>query len=1471
VQPKQYPIGRVNVKLILILVVVAAALVGLAFAARQVRREVLSKRDLADGLAAYDRKDWPGARKSFQEYLARKPKDAAIFGKFAESVRRCEPMETRDIQLIESAYREMLNLTPADAEPYRRLADLYTYVGNYSDLGYIAQRRLEQAPEDFDASLWKADSLLQRREFDSAKQVAQDLVGRLKKRSEKHLEFVEACRLLSGLCRQDASPQGLDQAAKWLDQAVDYDPASPEARLQRAAFLRACPSLPGQPKEAMLAKASLDLEQARAHRGDDPRIALALSQEYVRAGKADLAHELLQAAWNASDDAVLKRFFTTNDWRVSRFLQAAELSFLRNKPQEALPEGEALLSGIRERRYRVGLLPQVVRLCDASGNVTKARQYLDEYLNLVDVLQLKNQEDQVRMLKSIVATAEGKSGEVIELLEPRWAAGKLNAAGLGTLAAAYRRTGRQAQAVRVMTEYLQLLPKDAKMWQLLAAEHLKSQQWQAAVQAARQGHAADPASLDCRLVLIEAELYQAALGGGGPAAITALSAELADLAAKQPADSRIRLLLAKAQHALGHSDAAEKQLRQAIADCKNTLDVELQLAGLLMDQKRWKDAVDAAEQACKRHSHLGQPWMVLAEAHQSAGNLEEAQKAIQRGLAAVDAPYKPELTFRMAGLELLNGQKQQGLARLRTLANENPRDSLSRGLLLSLPEVLADPKDSERLLEEVRKAEGESSQLWRRHRLALWMRGDSWRSQSDLAVKTLTEWTRQDPTSSMPQLALARIQLRLGHAREAEDICHRAIAANPASVEVAQLLMEILASQKRLAEAAGVMDALQAPTPQLSMLRGEVALAGGGGAKQAMDDLAAQAAQDRNDAGVRLLLARLVYEKSGDIKRAFKYLDEFDALQPDSATATWLRATFLKADGRAKEAQQCLDALVKKTGSFEAYALRAQFYRATGQAPAAEADLVKLTTLQPRADGYRMLSSFYQAAGRADDALQALDRGTKAEPDNLPLGMAMVQSLIGRGGPEDRDKAMAVLDSLEKRHGQLSEIMYARASILMMQDSQVSRRQAQSLLQKVMEAEPADERAYLGLIRIAELDDLPRIAKATAAKGLEAVPNSIPMLLAQARADLALKDPAAAADSVRQVLQSMPHEPEAVDLLARIAAASRQPAEVAEALDEAHKALAAHPGDFRPALTASSLLVATGDPKQAIAELAAYVKLPQGQDNVTVLVALAGLCRQQGQTAESQKWLDRAAKIAPQNPGVIMERLDQLSAAGSYDEIVSLVAKLRQEKHLAPAVSAKAAGLLAATPSPVHRKQALEMAEESLSVKPSVPARLQVAYLAYQAADPALAQKLYEQVLAEDPQDVAALNGLAWTLADCRKDYQAALPWSDKAVELAGEDANIRHTRGVILSNLPGRTQDAKKELETCLSLARNNPAIRAEALLVLAGVCRQLNDPSSARQHLEEALRLAEGKNLLSPEQRREADLMLKQLPPAGAPPVSH
>jgi tetratricopeptide (TPR) repeat protein len=145
------------------------------------------------------------------------------------------------------------------------------------------------------------------------------------------------------------------------------------------------------------------------------------------------------------------------------------------------------------------------------------------------------------------------------------------------------------------------------------------------------------------------------------------------------------------------------------------------------------------------------------------------------------------------------------------------------------------------------------------------------------------------------------------------------------------------------------------------------------------------------------------------------------------------------------------------------------------------------------------------------------------------------------------------------------------------------------------------------------------------------------------------------------------------------------------------------------------------------------------------------------------------------------------------------------------------------------------------------------ASLLYQTGDAERAEKMYGQVLEQHPDNVRALNDLAWILQEHDRCYDAALELANKGLALAPEDTHLLDTRGTILSKMPERLPDARKDYEKIVPLLSSDGRQQAAALFQLGRICAKLNDLVQAKQHLQKALEIDGKVGVFTADERAE------------------
>lgn len=1456
--------AKINIRFLCVLAVAIAALAGGALVARNLRRQYLAEGDMKAGLTALEKGEWAVACKRLRGYLSRRPDDIEILKKFAHAQLQVEPLNRGNCLGAISAYRRLLNLVPDDAGVYENLARLYQAIGDFSELGYVGRKRLEKAPDDVKAPIWVAKSLLYQRKFDEAGVILRGLESRLSGQEGKVPEYVQACTLLSLIASEKETEEARADARRWADRAVEYDPQSPEAHLFRARYLRKTKAT-GAAGAALLSSARKDLEQAETLKPEDLSVQLVLAEEWIEHEQLDRAEKVLEGLKAPNRDVIRKYYVDPADFTTTRFLVSARWAAEKQAAEQGVTLADEALAALSGAGHRIGILPTVIRLYLAGGKAPQARKCLDEYVELLKLVpdaQWARQE--LVMLKAMLSRSEDRPYAVIETLNPIMAADSSNSMLWKLLAEAYSRTDQTRQAIRALLGYLKLKPRDPDMTLQLAREYMKQYDWNRAFEAARLAEPLDPTDIVIKLLRIETSVYVAVERSDErkKAWLAALSEELATLRKEHPERIEIRLLQAYIAFHQGRTEQSVAELETAIKECKDTLRAELQLARVFFRSGRLEKAIETCRTATAKHPDASSAWQSLAELLRINKRNKESVEALVEGLKKVKDRWEVRaLKLKLAIFQVLDGDRKQGISILQGLATADAHEVRARELLLGLQEVVRDRPVADGLVADVRKIEGEGGLRWKLYQASINLADSNWRAHQQEIGGLLDRCCEADPGWAEPALMLAGMHERLGNLQKAEAVCRRALSADPSAVEIADRLVTLLERQARYGEAKEVLDRLEASPRILSSRRLRVAI-GSGNFAQAIDELKLRVANDEQnqDAGSRILLARLIYWETRDLDEALKYLGQAQAISGESMAVTAVQVEIVRAEslraeeesqrmkqaGRDQEARKLaqdaqryrgealkiLDEQVTRNKTFSAFLLRGSYLASVGDMAAAEKDYVHLTTFKDhQGRGHDFLGRFYAETGKMDQAVTALESGRQEFPKDLDLKRRLVKTLLVRGTPDDRRQAGALLDELDRLLPNDPELLWHRASLTMADGTAEGRQKAHPMLEKVVELEPAAVNAHLALIAFAIQKGEYAKAREMAIRAQGPNPASIPLLIARATCEQMLGNLPMAVNLARMVLREVPENPDARDVLVYAAETTREPAAIREA-DELVRKLR----DKKP-------------------------------DDPVLLAKAATICRIKGELAQARTLMEQAAKASAENPSVLKEQILLLGREEKWDQLLAIVNTHLAAKRHDRGVLESAANLLAGTKSDQNHAKAMVLYEKVAEMSPSdIRPKLNLALLRYGAKQIDQAEALYREVLRQDPENVWALNDLAWILQEARKDYKAALELADKAARLSPDNRSVLDTRGVILEKMPDGLTRARADFERCIHLASEDKSALATAHLQAGRVCVRLKDLAAARRHLLQAQKLDQAHDVLGTVRRGELENLLKDIPVAGA-----
>ncbi|MBN2559533.1 MAG: tetratricopeptide repeat protein [Phycisphaerae bacterium] len=1458
--------GKVRSRVLLLVAVGAGVLFIAAGTAIQIRKRVLAARGLVQGRLALDQGQWSRACEQLGRYLARHPNDTAVLKEYARAQLLVRPLELGNVGAAIRAYRQVLRDAPRDDVAFERLAALYDALENHSEVIYVAGNRLKHLPSDPKASLWLAKAYEAQQKLDEERGVLAGMIDTLETESVSCQEYVEACRLMSNLdlVRSPGDPEGTARA--WLDRAIEFDPNSPRALVNRAQFLRT--HLPDSQAErlAALATARQDLESAGAMQPTRASLRLLLAQEWIAHGDLDRAGAELRSIDNLDPASVTRDFDDPDDWVVSKFLVEAQLALRKGAGPEGVRMADDVLERLKYRQQRKGVLPSAIELYASGGEPARAKRCLAEYLDVtaLEAASLRGAANPA-YLKAIVRRAEGKPYQVIDhLLEGPSPAAK-DPVCCRLLAEAYGQTGQLRQVIASIRLYLQSRPDDPTMTAQLARACLAQGDWTKALDAAVRAESLNPTDLDTTLLRTEAEM--AALDDQPIDArkrrIDQIEGQLDRLKRHRPEEANVRILQALIAARRGRDDVAEATLRDAIKECDTSGSARLRLARLLARTHRAAEAAELLLQACRAFPETAAPWHAFSELQRSRRRYREAVATLLTGSRSVASTAdKRSLALRAAMVEALHIDRQSGLARLRGLAEEDSQDVQVRALLLEFPEVRRDHAAARRLVDEIRTIQGERGLHWRYYQALVDLSTSRWRGRSREVTEHLRFCVDADPGWSAPVLLLGGMYERRGDPAQAEQIYRRCLAINPNATDVADRLVTMLEGQNRLAEARDLIEQVDVSWALEGRRRVRTALQAGR-LSEAIDELRGRVGENPNDLGGRISLARLVYEQTKDADTALSYLDEAEAIAPHSMAVTAARVGILKMQDRLPEAKRVLDRRVERDNAPESILLRATFLAGTGRPDLAEKDYLRLIELMPDGQGEELLGGFYANTERLDEAITVWSNGLSAHPENLSLKRRLMTRLFRRDRDGDRALAVRLLGELEQSLPDDPDLLDTRAALLLSEGTEESNAEARVLLERVVKLRPTAVNAHLKLIEMVADRGDHAAARDVAVRALGANPSNVRLHVVRAREEVALNNLSTARELARAALTHEPSDVEACEVLTHVAVASRDLMACRTALADVRAALWINPQDERLRVARAKLQSALGKTSEAIADLETYTGTDDGKRSAKALLMLAELYRLQGDGLRGGECVERAADVAPDTPDVTRARIVWMGERRELDKILELVSERRGKGHADVHTLFTAGFVLATARDERHAAKAMELFEEVVAKHPRFfQAHLALAAMAYQTGNPDRAEELCRTVLKADPRHPQALNDLAWILAEARGQHETALELADRAIRIDPENRSLRDTRGVILSKLPGRLADARADFEKCIELTSPETPNRAKALYRLGGVCVRLEDFAVAKRHLTQALRIDQVRPIFTPRERQEIAKLLDSLP---------
>ena len=1320
-----------NWKLAVVLVIGLVVLATTAFGLRQWQRSRRSEQGLDLGNKAYEEHRWREAAANLGRYLGVERDDVPVLLKYADAHLHIRPLRPNNVQQAVAAYRAVLRINKDNSEAATRLTELYLQMGMPGEAELIATRALETG-EDPKLTRMLAMALARQRKFHEA-------AAELKEVIAEHPEQILAYQALGQLT--ELRPEEFPDSNNWFDQAVQSNPASALAYVIRANF-----HLRNKDK----AKALADLEQAEKLDLSEPDVRLRLAIEFMNANVLDKAEEHLAAVQEAEP---------ANQDLWQTWAQLAQQSKSETMMQKVAESGLKELSS-----QPWDFMPAAVELFIRADELDRAADCISK-LRENDIAPAV-----VAFLEGLLAETKGQSHEAVKCWRRAIQLGDNTTRTRLALVSALSRLGDTRSALQQLRTLVSERPDSFAGRLALAKLLAQTGNWSETLEHSRRAAQLSPENLEAALLYLQSRIQVLAARSTSQEAVMwqDIDKQLAGL--EKATDGALEVKLVQFQRARQDSNFADAEV--IVAELKQAhsseLRVDLAEFQLLTDQKKDDEAISKLDEITKKFPQETEPVAYLAVLLDQQENREKCEGIIQDALTRMEGPVSQRtLCFLLADLYSRWGREEKAYELVTSFADKLPNDIPVQRRLLRYEQVMNEPGQAQRLVDNIKSLEGEDGWQWRYEQARIWFAGDDFESRYPQIISLLQENLLAGPDDQGSRMLLAAAYERAGEMQLAISTYRDALSRSPDHLSVIIPAVAALYKARDYEQADELLNRAAQQNlshPQLDRLQLQSHLRRGqlGYASDVMENLLTK---DPNDKALRLSLTLLKMRQS-EFDEAGELLAQLMLQDPNSLSVKVAQIELNVRQGKSDEALLLCDEIVANFKNASAYALRGRTYAMLGQREKAKKDYEYATAIEPNnVQTWVAKSDFYSSIGYLDEAISSIQKAMSLEPDGLGIQMRAISLFSASSSPDEVRKADSILDKALALNPQDINLRLSKARSLLAQRTAPAIENATKILEKITEDQPKVVEAWLLLGELSLNQGQPGNAIDAALRGLVHNANDKMLLLLKARAE-AERSPALAIPTLNVLRKLDPNDADITVFLART-------------------------------------YIKAGNSERAVNLLKNELSTSDVSIRRRYEIALAFALYKNGDKAGAQKRFDSLYQSEPNDPGPLFAQVQLLNDDKLWSQLSQTVTDWCENHPNDTRTPMTIAGDLAATEgedADEARKTAEDILRMTLQRNPShTGATAMLATLLQTTGRTAESAELYQRILALQPDNVIAVNNLAWILCEEQGKYQQALELAQKGLKIAPNYVDLIDTRGVAyyrLGELEKAVQDFTQSIQ---------------------------------------------------------------------------
>lgn len=1188
-----------------------------------------------------------------------------------------------------------------------------------------------------------------------------------------------------------------EPASYWYDEAVKNNSSSAMAYIIRAGYYR-------RTKE--INSAVSQLEEAEKQELSKPEVGLRLAMEYINLNLPDKAERILDKVKEMSpEDQGL--------WQM--LAQAALMSKSKEKMTETAESGIKALSA-----QPWDFIPIASELFIRSGEFEKGENY---------ILQLKEKNfepSSIAYLEGLLSAEKGDFLNASKSWKYSIASGNNSNKIRMELASALLSSGNIQSAENQLRLLVLDRPDSFDGLLALAKVLARTGNWVEAMQYVQKALQLVPGNQEALLLQIQAQINMTGTNSSASQNLQNIETNLARLDSEGGGSIETGFLRYQIEMRKGNYTKAQEIINQLKQKYPSQVNVYQAEAELYAAQEKIDEAITSLRQTIEKFPEASGPVKYLAALLDSQGKKDACVEVITQALNRIDEqPVQRDLNLLLATYYNRWSQKDKAYELLETTAKKYPDDIQIKRNLLLCEQVLEKPEKAQQLVNEIKKLEGDDGWQWRYEQARIWYLSDRFKEYYSQIVPIIQKNTLDNPSDQASRFLLAKTYEKAGDIQLAITTYREALNRSPENIQMLTSLVSALYNIREYDQAEELLKRVPQRSlqdPQLQRLQLQSYLRQGQ-FESASDILQGYVGNDPNNHEASLALALLDMQQ-GKYTEAEQRLSKLRANDPCSlAIASAQIQLNLKLE-KPQEALKVCDELVNNIKNSSAYILRARTYAALKQKENSLKDLDTAVSIEPEnAQVWIARSDFFTASGDKEKAIDDIKKALSLDSENTQIQKRAISLLLSSNQPDMISEGKKIIgQALEKNPDDVELRMY-KAGLLLAEGTAPAITNAGQILLKITQDNPEYNRAWLLLGEIAMKMEQPKDAMDYASRGLAYNPNDEGLLLLKARAE-AVRSPVLAVPTLKVLCELNPNNVEAVSFLANTYVNTNEPAKAVSFLQNIlTKCNESNKRAYN--ITLAAAMYKAGDREEALNKLNSL--MAEVPEDTAPLLAQAYLLR------DDKLWSELQAKTLgwyqqhPENSRTL------IIIAGNLISNESDAAKKTAEELLRAVVK-----------NNPNDTQSLY----SLAVLLSMTGRSD------EAAD------IYRKLLTIEPENIVAINNLAWILCENQAQPQQALELAQKGLKQSPDYIDLIDTRGMIYFRL-GKFQEAVQDFSRCVELYPESSPQSAVSRFHLAKAYAGSKNNVRAIGYLKDVLNSKEQIGGLTAKEIAEAQSLLKQL----------